>query len=399
MNQTTQQTYKSAVARPLPAWTYRNPELVRLEYESVIRPSWQFAGHINQLKEPGDYVTMDLTWDSVIVIRGKDGELRAFLNACRHRATRLLDGAGKCESRITCPYHGWSYNLRGELAGLPSSRTFPGVDKAELSLIPVEIEILLGLVFVRIVPGGPSLKEMWADYIHMLEPYRIEEMVPLGEAWVEDWNCNWKIAVDNNLENYHVPVGHPGLLRIVDTDLTGFINKYGVAGSEAEIRTEPSSVWSERLYQKFCPNLITELPEHERKTWQFFTMPPNIGLDVMPDSMDVFQILPVGPSTCRMRYPIFVRPNERRELKLTRYLCARIMKQVTLEDQFLCERVQSGLDSHGVEFGPLSGYEHCIHDFHDRIRAACPVTSLTAEPPAGRLREINDNLLKAQASS
>ncbi|HEY4162858.1 MAG TPA: Rieske 2Fe-2S domain-containing protein, partial [Dongiaceae bacterium] len=71
--------------RALPAWTYRNSELNELEYEALFRPSWQFACHINQVKNPGDYVTLDLMRDSILVVRGKDGELRAFMNVCRHR--------------------------------------------------------------------------------------------------------------------------------------------------------------------------------------------------------------------------------------------------------------------------------------------------------------------------
>ncbi|MDQ7249692.1 aromatic ring-hydroxylating oxygenase subunit alpha [Dongia sedimenti] len=377
----------------LPAWTYRHAELNELEYEALFRPSWQFACHVNQVKNIGDFVTLDLLRDSILVLRGKDGELRAFMNVCRHRGAKLLDGAGTCKARVTCPYHGWSYNLRGELAGMPAEKTFPGADKKQLGLRSVELEILCGLVFVRVVPGGVSLKEMWKDYIHLIEPYRLEEMVPLEEPWVENWACNWKVGVDNNLENYHVPVGHPGYDRLLDSDLGGFMNEHGVAGSKSVLRDKLSSNWSERRYQQMAPALNEDLPEEIRTSWMFFTMPPNIGIDIYGDSMDVFQFLPLGAETCTVRYPIFVRPDARREMKVLRYLNARINRQVSAEDKLLSERVQVGLNSHGFEFGPLSEYEGCIHDFHDRVRKACPVATLPEAPTQGSLRQVNDRML------
>ena len=141
------------LSRGLPAWTYRNSELLELEYERVILPSWQFVGHVNQVSEPGAFATLDMMRDSIIVMRGKDGILRAFSNVCRHRGSRLLEGAGKCRVRITCPYHGWSYSLDGSLAATPAEATFPGLDKKDFGLKPVEVEVLMGLVFIRVIGG------------------------------------------------------------------------------------------------------------------------------------------------------------------------------------------------------------------------------------------------------
>jgi phenylpropionate dioxygenase-like ring-hydroxylating dioxygenase large terminal subunit len=387
------------LTRGLPAWTYFNPELTQLEYERVILPSWQFVCHVNQLKQPGDFATLDMMRDSVLVTRGKDGEIGAFSNVCRHRGAKLLDGTGSCKGRIRCPYHGWSYALDGRLMGVPSEQTFPGMMKADFGLKPVEMEIILGLVFVRLVPGGPSLAEMFKDFIEMARPYRLEEMEPVEQLWVGSWNCNWKVAVDNNLENYHVPVGHPGYHRMLDNDLMGEINDHGVAVSESVLKERPSPVWSERLYQKMAPEVLTDLPEKTRRTWLFFSMVPNIGIDIYPDSMDVFQILPQSAETCVMRYPVFSRPDARREAKVLRYLNARINRQVGHEDRDLSERVQVGLRSNGYEPGPLSDYEHAIRDFHDRLRAACPVVTLNEPPPQGSLAAVNAAMLAEDAAA
>jgi phenylpropionate dioxygenase-like ring-hydroxylating dioxygenase large terminal subunit len=221
-----------------------------------------------------------------------------------------------------------------------------------------------------------------------------ERPEPVDEPWIDTWHCNWKVAVDNNLENYHVPIGHPGYHRMLDNDLVGKINQHGVAYSKSVLREKPSAHWAERMYQRLAPEVLTDLPEEVRKTWLFFSMVPNMGIDIYPDSMDVFQILPNTAETCTMRYPVFVRPDARREAKVLRYLNGRINTQVGLEDQQLSERVQVGMRNHGFEPGPLSDYEHAIKDFHDRIRAVCPVTTLPAAPAEGTLRARNAAMLE-----
>jgi phenylpropionate dioxygenase-like ring-hydroxylating dioxygenase large terminal subunit len=222
---------------------------------------------------------------------------------------------------------------------------------------------------------------MWGDYAKLLEPFQLDRLEPSQVAiHTEVWNCNWKVAVDNNLENYHVPIGHPGYHRMLDNDLQGFMNEYGVAGSRSEHRDKISENWSEGRYQMLAPVALTELQPETRRTWMFFTMPPNIGIDVYPDSMDVFQILPRTAETCLVRYPIFAPRNNTRETRVLRYLNRRINRQVMLEDKELCERVQQGLSSHGYRPGPLSELEVAIKDFHDRIRAAIPDAALPDTP-------------------
>lgn len=383
----------------LPAWAYNSDELADLEYEHVILPSWQFVCHVSQVKNAGDYMTLDMKKDSILVMRGKDDVLRAFMNVCRHRAAKLLTGAGNCRARITCPYHGWSYDLSGELKGLPAEKTFPGVEKDKLGLKEIEIEILAGMVFARVVPGGPTLRESFGEMADVLAEYRLEEMVPGGEPWIDTWDCNWKIAVDNNLENYHITVGHPGLNRMFDSDLTGVLNEHGIAYSKSVLKGIPSPNRAERMYQHLAKNAFTQLPEAARKTWTFFSLVPNIGLDIYPDSFDIFQILPQSGTTCVMRYPIYVRPDASREEKAMQYLNARINRQVGLEDRELCERVQAGMGSHGYEPGPLSNYEHAVLDFHNRIRAACPVVNDAKAPVSGMMRQRNDALRSGTRSA
>jgi phenylpropionate dioxygenase-like ring-hydroxylating dioxygenase large terminal subunit len=385
---------------PLPAWTYLNAELLELEYERVILPSWQFVCHQNQVREAGDFATLDLMRDSIIVMRGKDGALRAFQNACRHRGSKLLDGEGSCKHRITCPYHAWSYQLDGRLAAVPSEKTFPGLDKSQLGLKKLELEVFCGLVFVRIAGGGPSIAEQWGDLAKELAPYRIEEMVPAQNVQIsEEWACNWKVALDNYLDNYHVPFGHPGLHRLMDNELSCTINRHGVSFSKSVIRGRESHVWSERAYQRLAPRAFDYLPEDVRQTWVFGFMPVNIGFDVFPDSMDIFQILPKGPARSVIRTPLFVRPDARREAKAMQFLANRINMQIGHEDKELCERVQAGLSSYNYQAGPLSEYEMPVKDMHARLRAACPVVTEKGRPMDGTLRRLNEKLLAGQSAN
>ena len=381
-------------ARGLPSWTYRNPELLELEYERVILPSWQFVCHENQLRMPGDFATLELKRDPVLVVRDEDGALRGFLNVCRHRGTRLLDGTGSCRARIACPYHGWTYGLDGRLLAVPAERTFPGINKNALSLKPVELQTVEGLVFVRLVGGGPSLRECWGDYVALLRPYKVAEMVPAAPAAHERWSANWKIAVDNNLENYHIPVGHPGYYRLLDNQVRGFMNAHGVAGSRSVLKAKPSSNWVERMYQKLAPEALRDvLDEQTARSWLFFSMPPNTGINIYPDSMDVFQMMPAEAESCLIRYSVLARPGETRKARLLRYLNLRINRQVSAEDRWLSQRVQSAVGSRGYEPGPLSDYEGALLDFHDRLRAVCPVMASDEEPASGTLRARNDGLM------
>ena len=107
---------------------YLEPEIVRLEQEAIFERTWQLAGHVSDLREPGSYLTTDVVDQPVLVVRDHDGEIRAFRNVCRHRGSRLLSGSGQCGKAIRCLYHGWTYRLDGGLIGVPEGRDIPGLD-------------------------------------------------------------------------------------------------------------------------------------------------------------------------------------------------------------------------------------------------------------------------------
>jgi len=146
------------------------------------------------------------------------------------------------------------------------------------------------------------------------------------------------------------------------------------------MRDQPSSRWSERLYQKLIAAAVTHLPETLRRSWRFYSALPNLGIDVFPDQMDFFQLLPGGPGKCLVRGAVFGLPNESRELRAVRYLSNRINTQVNNEDKWLCQRVQRGLASGGYKPGPLSRLEVYMHEFHNLLRERIPEFRLASAP-------------------
>lgn len=384
-------------ATSLPAWTYRDAEFLQLELEHVLMPSWQVVCHQNDLPEPGDYQVLNVLKESVVVIRDADGSLHGFHNFCRHRGSRLLYGRGSLRRPvITCPYHGWSYGLNGELRGVPEERNaFPGLDKSCFGLKPVEVDTFLGFVFVRIRDrGGPSLQEMWAPYRDGMESYRAPEMQAVTSLDETEWPCDWKIAVDNNLECYHIMMGHPGLNRMFGLQPDNMdVQESGVAATVSRFKNIPSPVWTERLYQERVVKAATHLPADRRDAWAFYTMVPNLGLDLYPDSIDFFQLLPTGPERCIARYCVYALPDESEEMRKLRHLNMRISGKVMEEDDALCRRVADGVHSSAYEPGPLSVYESPLVQFHDAIRAVLPVALLDDKPRGRPLAEVNDEML------
>jgi phenylpropionate dioxygenase-like ring-hydroxylating dioxygenase large terminal subunit len=358
--------------RAMPAWVYSTPELAKLELERVLLPSWQIVCHVNSIPAAGDYITLDIGPESVIVLRDREGAIRAFFNTCRHRGARILDGSGSCPGPVTCPYHGWSYRHDGSLVGVPVRDSFPGLDRADYGLRPVRVDTAFGFVFVALRGEPAPLAEMWGPLLQEFKPYRTEEMVPLGPITEEVWNVDWKLAMDNYLESYHVPIGHPGLYRMFTPDFDDQTGGGAIARGASWLREQESSRWSERMYQRLVGKIATHLPEDQRGCWRFYSALPNLGIDVFPEQLDFFQVLPGGPGKCVIRSGLFGLRDDRHEMKALRYLSNRINTQVNNEDRWLCARVQRGLASSSYEPGPVSSIEGWMLEFHDMLRDRIP---------------------------
>ena len=186
------------VPMSLPAWLYTDPRFFEREREKVFAQAWHIMGHVNDVPNTGDYLTLDILGERVVTVRGEDGDLRSFHNVCRHRAGKIApEPRGSCGHRLVCPYHAWSYKLDGGFAGAPKWQGFEGLNAKELGLKSVDQEIAFGFIFVRFAPGLPSVAEMMAPYADELAAYELENLVPNGRVTLRPRPVNWKNVGDN----------------------------------------------------------------------------------------------------------------------------------------------------------------------------------------------------------
>ena len=365
----------------LPAWVYSEPDYFAAEIARVIRPSWQVVCHVSDVPAIGDWHTLDYASESVIVLRGDDGVVRAFTNVCRHRGSRLVDGASGCAKKLVCPYHAWTYGLNGRLTGVPGKSEYPTLDVGKSGLAPVDLETWHGFIFVRLEGAGPSVAEMMQPYAAMVAPYRFEELRAVGRVTLRPREVNWKNVADNYSDGLHIPVAHPGLTRL-------FGKGYGIEAEPNVDRMwgalidQPSANPSERAYQKLLPP-VPHLPAEAQRLWLYFKLWPNVAFDIYPDQVDFMQFIPVSPTRTLIREISYALPDPRREMKAARYLNWRINREVNREDTILIQRVQDGMASKSFTVGPLGTSEVCLRSFCRKMRALIPESRLERAPAPG----------------
>jgi len=363
----------------LPGWAYYDPDYFAVEMERVIRPSWQIVCHVADIPARGDWRTLDLLGESIIVIRGDDDAVRAFANVCRHRAMRLVEGTAGCAKKIVCPYHAWVYATDGRLTGVPERGDYPALDMAQTGLFAIDLELWQGFVFVRLRnDGGPSVATMMAPANAEIAPYRFADMRPVGRPWARPRAVNWKNVGDNYSDNLHIPVAHDGLTRLFAKSYA--IEAHGwVDRMSGDLADKPSSNFWERFYQAHLPR-ADHLPDVAQRRWLYWKLWPNMAFDIYADQIDFMHWVPTGPATCLLRVASYALPDDRREMRLVRYANDRINRVVNREDTWLIEGVQQGMQSKFFTAGPLAASEVCLRNFAGRIRDRIPETQL-AHPP------------------
>ncbi len=371
----------------LPGWLYFDSEFFEAEKLAFLRAAPQVVCHESEIPTPGEWRTLEYLGESVIVIRGDDGKVRAFSNVCRHRGSRLVDGEGGCTKVLTCPYHAWSYSREGRLVGVPHRSEYPGLQIEKLSLFPVALETWRGFLFVTLEPGAPSVAEMMAPYEHEVAPYRLEELRAIGRVTLRQRPLNWKTIADNYSDHLHIPVGHPGLTRL-------FARNYKIEAQahvdrmEGDLVDKTSENPSERTYQHYLPK-VDHLPESHQRKWLYYKLFPNVAFDIYPDQVDFMQFLPVSATETVIREISYALPDDRREMRAVRYLNWRINRKVNAEDTELITRVQLGMQSPNYIAGPLGTSEVCLRSFATKLRRMIPEARLDSPPPPGWSRLAN----------
>src|SRR6266446_4788121 len=198
----------------IPAPFYTDPGVLAQEKERVFARTWQVAGHCRQLAKPGDFFTMELLGEPLLLVRGAQGELRGFFNVCRHRAGPPAEGCGS-RKLFRCGYHGWTYDLDGSLISATEIEGVEGFRPEDFALVPVRTEEWLNFVFVNLDPDAEPLRESLSELTRQVDRFPVAGM-KLFERRTYKMKCNWKTYVDNYLEGYHLPSVHPGLNRELD---------------------------------------------------------------------------------------------------------------------------------------------------------------------------------------
>jgi choline monooxygenase len=347
---------------------YTDPRLLEAEQELIFERTWQLAGHVSALPRTGSYITCQAGSQPVLVVRDDRGALRAYRNVCRHRASRLLGGAGQCKAAIRCRYHGWTYRLDGSLIGVPEALTYGDrLDKSTLGLWPLRVEEMCGLIFVNLDEEAMAFSELVGDLPQRLAPYRIETLTSFAPA-TGTQPANWKIIADNYIEGYHIPIAHPGLMRMLDYKHYDVeVNEHYV-WFQAPLRGKPSSNWLERTYAQMVTPMPGLRPE-DRGIWRYVYIWPNTTIDLYPDQVNTWQLIPDGIARTRDVAACFRPARATPRTRAVQWINHRVNQLTLDEDVDLVDNVQQGMMTRGYRCGPLSRREAGVVWFADRLRA------------------------------
>ena len=204
-------------SRPLPSEMYTSDAVAALERERIFLPEWVCLGHAGEIPNPGDYLATEIADEPLLMVRGEDAEIRVLSNVCRHRGMRLRTAPG-CESHLSCPYHGWTYDLSGRLVGASYMESAEGFRLDEYCLPAFASEAWQGFVFVNLDGTATPLAPRLAGALPYIRNYHLDDMRFYFTS--EDvWATNWKCLVENAMEGYHLSRVHPNTLQATPTDL------------------------------------------------------------------------------------------------------------------------------------------------------------------------------------
>ncbi len=265
-----------------PVAAYSDPARAQLERERLFRGQPLFMGMSCRLPDPGDYLAEEIAGIPVMLVRGRDGVLRAFANICRHRGAPVASGCGNARV-FSCPYHGWTYALDGKLAGIPEEASFPGIDKETHGLLQLPAGESRGLIFVRLTPvGSPQLdvEAFLADLGEEFGAYGFERYSYFASETMTP-AINWKFGIDTFLEAYHLPALHRATVAPLIRGNLGAFEAFGDHGrltfarhSSAAWDEKPDSEWDVLphivvVYRLF-PNTIVVFQSDHLETWRMF---------------------------------------------------------------------------------------------------------------------------------
>lgn len=347
----------TAGTRTLPWSWYVDPGALHVEQERIFRRSWQYVGHEGEVAEPGSFAATRVGDVPVVLVRDEAGELRAFLNVCRHRGSLVCEGRGR-RATLQCPYHAWTYGLDGRLLAAPRSEREGGLEREELGLVPLRLERWGPFLFCNPDPEAPPLAELLGDVPERVAAAGIDvAALRFHHRWEAEYEANWKVCAENFLECYHCPTAHPGFSAVMDVSPeTYLLEAEGPRLSQqAPPRPGPHGAYD---------------PAGEVERGQFHLLFPGTVVNVLAGrpNLSLGPILPLGPERTYRFLDYFVAPDAG-EAWLEAMLA--FDAQVGAEDRALVERVQRGLRSGLLEEGRLlPASERLVAHFQALVLAA-----------------------------
>ncbi len=359
---------------------YRCDEFYRLELQRVWKQSWVTVGYASEIARPGDVLVAEVAGQSILVVRDRSGELRAFHNVCRHRASRLVTENTNCKV-LRCPYHGWGYSLEGELLGTPyfqgldvpagleaKYQLTPGVAasfcKEDHPLLPVHVNQWNGLVCVNLAERPTPFADWIGDLPQRFCRHPLHEM-QLARRRTYEIKANWKLIAENFMEYYHLPWGHPELCNV-----SGFDNHYRYQGpgmytgmGTIPLTNDPNTV-------TFDLPTLPGLDVTESQSAYFVLLFPNIALWMFPHHLVTLLYRPLSTGVTLEYLDVLVHPSVKSDAKYDDAI-ERIMSFwafVNDQDVRLVENVQRGLQSQSYPGGRLCyHFEEPIHRFQNMV--------------------------------
>jgi choline monooxygenase len=338
-------------AHTIPAAWYTDARVAALELENVFSRSWQAVGRTDQVEKPGQYLTAGIANEPIVVVRGGDNKLRAFFNVCRHHAMTVMNEPCGEAQHLRCPYHGWTYNLEGELRGITEFEGVCNFDRAQNGLVPVRVETWERFVFVNLDPQAAPLENFLSALVERAKPLGFAAL-KFVERRSYTQNCNWKVYVDNFLDGgYHVPHMHKGLNSVLDYKNYTIENVGRLCIQSSPVAIDRNSEASAAATRK---------GDRAFYFWQY----PNFMLNWYEGYLDTNLVIPLGVDRCEVIFDFYFGNTEPAQLPYVRESIS-VSERVQQEDIVICDGVQRGLSSRAYQAGRLSvrreAGEHLFH--------------------------------------
>ena len=354
-------------AHAMPKSVYTSTDFLEQEIENIFKKDWFCAGRASSLPNPGDYTTLELAGQPIMVIRDRDGNLRAQSNVCLHRMSTLLTGRGNTRS-IVCPYHAWTYNLDGSLRGAPAMGKNDAFCKDQLKLPTVRCEEWLGWIMVSLNAEAPSAARSLGGVEDMVADYQMENYTEtFFETHVSD--TNWKILAENFMESYHLPVCHAGTIGGL-SKLDEMICPPGLPAFNYH-----TILKDETLKIALAHPDNKRMKGDRRRTTYLLAIYPSLLITLTPGYFWYLSLHPRGVNKVQIYFgggmsPEYVNdPNAQESFKQLKAL----LDDVNVEDMGCTEKVYRGLCSGLATPGPLSHLERPNYDFAQYLsQRICP---------------------------